>query len=50
MGGLFSSTESSTQDDEKVSDDDEAVLSQDVPETDYIPDTNVVVKDDESPF
>lgn len=50
MGGLFKSAESSTQDDDRVSGDDEAAPTQDAPETGTTSDTRMVVDDDENPF
>ena len=49
MGGLFSPREqSSTQDDDKVSDEGEAAPTQDAPDT--TPDANRMINDDECPF
>lgn len=50
MGGLFTPKQSSSQDDDNVSDEGEAVPTPDTPETDAAPDTKMVVTDDENPF
>lgn len=50
MGGLFSPQESSSQDDDNVSDDGEVVPTQDTPETDPASSTRMVVDDNENPF
>jgi len=50
MGGLFLSRESSSQDDGIVSDDGEAIPTQDTSETDTASNTKMAVDDDENPF
>jgi len=50
MGGLFQPKESSSQDDDNVSDDGEPVPTQDTPQTDTASDTTMAVADEENPF
>ena len=50
MGGLFAPEESSSHDDEVVSDDGQAATKQDLPEPGTSPNTNTVADDDENPF
>ena len=50
MGGLFPPKESSSQDNDHVSDDGEASPTQDAPGTDTTSNTKMVVDDDENPF
>jgi len=50
MGGLFLSEESSSHDDEVVSDDGQAVTTQDTPEPGTVSNAITVADDDENPF
>ena len=50
MGGLFQPKESSSQDDDHVSDEGEAEPTLDTSGPDTAPETNMAVADDENPF
>lgn len=50
MDGLFPPKESSSQDDDRVSDEGEATPTQDAFETDTTSNAKMVVDDDENPF